>query len=73
MAGVTKPTPETRPTDKAYVEAAYRLFNIEGEIEIDPDAKTSRVDPDEEETGCYVQAWVWVNREEVDPNWTYPD
>lgn len=58
-------------TDKQYVDAAYRLYHEEGEIEIDTDrhseepAKVSRGD-DEGAAGAYVQAWVWVPDEEVE-------
>ena len=43
-------------------EAARRMYNKDGEIEIDPGAKVSISDEGE---GAYVQAWVWVPLEEV--------
>lgn len=43
-------------TKQQYRAAAKRLFNQEGKIEVDPNAKVSvGGDP-----GAYVQAWVWV-------------
>jgi hypothetical protein len=44
-----------------YVEAARRLYEREGEYEIDDNAEVSYGD----DPGAYVQAWVWVPREEV--------
>lgn len=41
------------------IEAARRLYEREGEIEIDDGAKVSRAD-DNPDAGAYVQAWVWV-------------
>jgi len=53
------------PTDEELRTAAVRLHYDEGNTEIDPDAKVSRVDDDGIdpaacEHGAYVQAWVWV-------------
>jgi hypothetical protein len=49
----------------AYVEAARRKYEKEGEIEIDrvPEAEglISR-----SEAGAYVKAWVWVYAEEAE-------
>jgi hypothetical protein len=39
-----------------YIAAARRMYESDGEIEIDDDAKISRGAPD----GAYVQAWVFV-------------
>jgi hypothetical protein len=41
-------------------EAARRMYNKDGEIEIGYGAKVSM-----SEEGAYVQAWVWVPLEEV--------
>lgn len=50
-----------QPTDAQYRAAAKRMFEREGELEIDTDATVSRgSDP-----GAYVQAWVWVPREDA--------
>lgn len=45
-----------KPTDKQFIEAARRMYQRDGEIEVDDNAKLSRGD----DPGCYVQAWVWV-------------
>lgn len=52
----------SRITNKQYVSAAIRLFNDEGTIEIDANAKVSRSDED----GAYVEAWVWVPNDVVE-------
>jgi hypothetical protein len=57
-----------KPAAKLYRDAAKRLHEVDGECEIDYRAKVSRVDGPEEE-GAYVQAWVWVPREEVDKDY----
>ena len=46
---------------KAYREAAIDQYGNEGEVEIDDDAIVSLGDDD----GAYVEAWVWVNKEEA--------
>ena len=46
---------------KGYVEAARRIYQREGTIEIDDNARISRGD----DPGAYVQAWVWVYDDEV--------
>ena len=45
--------------DSHVISAARLLFEEEGRIEIDADAKISRADGNPE-FGAYVQAWVWV-------------
>jgi hypothetical protein len=52
------------PTEEDYRTAARRLYNKDGECEVDPGAVVSMQDPGEAE-GAYVQAWVWVPLEEV--------
>jgi hypothetical protein len=47
------------PTEEDYRAAARRLYNKDGECEVDTDAPVSMQDPAEAE-GAYVQAWVWV-------------
>lgn len=42
---------------KSYREKAKQLYEHEGDIEIDSDAKVSRGT----DNGAYVQAWVWVS------------
>ncbi len=48
-----------RPTDKQYRAAAKRMFQRDGELEVDTNAKLSKADGNPDK-GCYVQAWVWV-------------
>lgn len=60
-----EPAPNTL-TEADYRAAAKRLKEREGELEIDPGAKVSRAEGDDEQ-GAYVQAWVWVDREQVKP------
>jgi len=47
-----------RPRRKQYIEAARALYQKDGEIEIDDDAKLSGTP--KSEGGQYLQAWVWV-------------
>lgn len=54
-----------RPTVEQYRNAAKRLHHVEGETEIDEDARISRPAADEPEDRAYVQAWVWVPIEEA--------
>lgn len=65
------------PTAKQYIEAARELHQIDGEVEIDDldetdaeaEQRVSRSEDPDSETGAYVKAWVWVNREEIQPNY----
>ena len=52
------------PTRKQMIAAARSLYQSEGEIEIDDDAKVSRAEgnPDHD---AFVQGWVWVSDEEA--------
>lgn len=47
----------------ALVRVARHLYQNEGSIEIDDNAKISRADGPTD--GTYVQAWVWVPDEEL--------
>jgi len=47
------------------IAAARSLYESEGEIEIDDNAKLSRADGNPDD-GAFVQAWVWVSDEEAD-------
>lgn len=49
----------TMPTDDQVRAAAVRMYESEGEREIDFGATISRAD-DNSDQGAYVQAWVWV-------------
>jgi hypothetical protein len=51
----------SRHTDEQYRKAAYRLFQKDGELEVD-DAAIVSVGSDD---GAYVQAWVWVDNEAI--------
>ena len=66
------------PTAKQYIEKARELHQIEGEVEVDvipsetdaeSDKRVSRSEDQDGETGAYVQAWVWVDREELQPGY----
>lgn len=46
----------------AFVAAARRLHTVEGECEIDDDAKVSI----SSDGGAYVQAWVWVDDDDLE-------
>lgn len=48
-------------TKAVYRTAAKRLHHRDGEIEIDEEAEVSLGD----DPGAYVQAWVWVSREDA--------
>ena len=50
-------------TNAQYVATARRLYHDDGEIEVDDNAKVSRGADD----GVYVQAWVWVGNESIEP------
>lgn len=56
-----------RPSDKAMINAAHRLYHRDGEIEVDrdpvglPKARVSRGD----DPGAYVMAWIWVYDDQV--------
>lgn len=52
--------------DEYYITAAKKKYQREGEIEIDDDAKISRIDDEEGGKGAYVQAWVWVDDPDED-------
>lgn len=45
---------------KAYAEAARKSYEKEGVIEFDRNPVVS-----ESEEGAYVQAWVWVGKEDL--------
>ncbi len=57
-----------RPSNKVFIAAAKRLYHQEGIIEIDDDAKISladQVDDSCSTPGAYVQAWVWVDIDDI--------
>jgi len=57
------------PSDDELRAAAKRIYEREGEIEIDPGAPVSRGgDP-----GAYIQAWVWVYYDDVKEPEKKPD
>ena len=49
-------------TNAQYVPTARRLYQNDGETEVDDNAKVSRGADD----GAYVQAWVWVGNEDIE-------
>src|SRR5688572_11282438 len=56
-AGALQQVFNEEPGDQQLRAAAVRVFQRDGEIEIDDDAIVSRG----EDPGAYVQAWVWVS------------
>lgn len=60
--------------DRRYCEAAHRMYHKDGEIEVDGNAAISKElvtksgTPRKrgKEEGAYVQAWVWVPRDEIE-------
>lgn len=57
MSEDTEPTNE----EKAYAEHAAKNLHRDGELEFDDVPKVSI----SEDGGAYVQAWVWIDREDV--------
>jgi len=53
-----------QPTRKQMIAAAQSLYQSEGEIEIDDNAKVSKAEGNPD-NGAFVQAWVWVSGEEA--------
>ena len=51
-------------TRKQMIAAARSLYQSEGEIEIDDNAKVSRAEGNPD-NGALVQGWVWVSDEEA--------
>ena len=47
-------------SDDWYRERAKELYCVDGEIEVDSNARISRGD----DPGAYVEAWVWVPDDE---------
>lgn len=60
---MSKEEQEFIPSDEEMRQTAMRLYEREGEIEIDPEAIISRGD----DPGAYVQAWVWIYYNDVKP------
>ena len=53
--------------DPRYVRAAAVKYDDEGTLEVDDNAPVSFFDStDDQPEGAYVQAWVWVTREEME-------
>lgn len=51
--------------DLAYIRAAKRMYDKDGEIEIDDNAKISKAQAGTDDPGAYVEAWVWVYDEDI--------
>jgi hypothetical protein len=66
---LTTPDPANPFTDDQIRQAARIISEEEGILEIDDDATISRG----EDPGCYVQAWIWVNYEDVAGRLGLPD
>jgi len=64
MSTPTATPTEAEPTREQLIQTARDLYAVgsNDDIEIDDDAKLSHA-PDS--GGTWVQAWVWVNHEEV--------
>lgn len=61
-----EPERPVSPTEaEAYIAAARAQYEDEGRIEIDTNAQIS-IDPEADPAGAYVQAWVWVYRDQLD-------
>jgi hypothetical protein len=58
--------PISQRLQERYREAAKETYHRQGEIEIDDNAIVSDSDD-----GAYVQAWVWVDVEQLIPNPTF--
>jgi hypothetical protein len=48
-------------SDKQYRARARRLYQKDGEIEIDEDTAQVSRNNDSDDHGAYVRAWVWVS------------
>src|SRR3990167_1944713 len=63
------PVEERSPADLVLIAAAQRLYHDEGTIEVgdghNPDSVEVSRGGDDDETGAYVQAWVWVDDADV--------
>jgi hypothetical protein len=55
----------TKPTEDQFRNAAQRLHHDEGTLEIDDTAPVSSSEHDQ--SGAYVQAWIWITSEEASP------
>ena len=53
---------KSAPSDEEIYRAAKRIYECEGEIEIDSNASVSRGN----DSGAYVQAWLWVDYDQID-------
>ena len=55
------------PTDEQYVNAAKRLYDVDGDCEVDEyDPDGSEVASCDSADGAYVMAWVWVPKDEAE-------
>ena len=57
----TAAAPDEIALAQEYRDYARKVHNVEGHLEIDPDAVVSLGC----EKGAYVQAWLWVDESEV--------
>ena len=63
---MSNPTPINNATARAYRDAAYRIWHRDGEIEIDEIDNFALISRGND-NGAYVQAWVWVPDDELEP------
>jgi hypothetical protein len=54
---VGEPADSEGKNDDWYRERAKELYGVDGEIEVDNNARISRGD----DPGAYVEAWLWVS------------
>jgi hypothetical protein len=54
-----EPADSEGKSDDWYRERAKELYGVDGEIEVDSNARISRGD----DPGAYVEAWVWVSED----------
>lgn len=56
----------TGPSDYQYVQAAVRLYDKEGECEVDEYTPSMAQVSRGSDLGAYVMAWVWVPEDEAE-------
>lgn len=61
---MSQPKAKQERIRRAAIAAAQRLYTDEGRIEVDETATLSMSDPPD--GGTYVQAWVWVDEDEIE-------
>lgn len=59
-------TMTSKATNEQFIEAAKRRWQDDGEIEVDDGAEVSRNNAPKASHGAYVQAWVWVDNDDIE-------